>query len=805
MDLDPLERWSELDELFERALESPTEEREALLAETRETRPELGRALERLLTAHAESGAFLEDRAAVLGEAPAPSSEPAVTAPSLEGQTIAHFQILETVGSGGMGVVYKARDTHLDRLVTLKFLRPHLVADEAAKARFIQEAKAASALDHANICTIYDIAESEDGHLYMEMAYYAGETLKERLARGRPTVEESVDIARQLAHGLEQAHTAGIVHRDLKPANVMITERGEVKILDFGIAKLEGTADLTRTGLLMGTVTYMSPEQARGDRVDHRTDIWALGVVLYEMLCGSRPFRGATDHAVVYSILHEDPAPWPPECQVHEALAAVVRRALAKDPADRFGEMSDLVAAMWALPGGNAADQRSHASIGGHRARWIVAVVVVAVLVGGVRLLTRQAGPDTDPVLALPLGPTIAVVPFEDLSPGPEQQYFARGLTEDLITNLGRFSDLFVLSSAATAPYREPEPDIDAMRNDLGVEYLLLGTVRQENEQVRVNVRLLDAATRNTMWDEIYEPDLSAAGLFAAQDEITQRVAGTLGGSTGLIGRRLATETRGSRTDRIDAYRCVLRAYDYVIDHSAANHAVARDCLEGAVQLDSAYVDAWGWLAYTYAEESRHSWNRRESYEPLDRALATAQHAIRLEPANFMAQVALAVIRFDQHEVELFYDAAERAMALNPNDATWLAILGGHMVESGRSERGIAILDKARALNPNLPDWVNVDYFINAYDHRAYEEALGFALRINLPDYYRGCICQTAAYGQLGRFVEARAAYDRVIALRPDLVDEASVQRDFAQYNHTEHFLEHLFEGIRKSGVWDEG
>jgi len=247
----------------------------------------------------------------------------------------------------------------------------------------------------------------------------------------------------------------------------------------------------------------------------------------------------------------------------------------------------------------------------------------------------------------------------------------------------------------------------------------------------------------------------------------------------------------------------VLRSYDYLINHSPANHEIARACLEEVVAVDSTYVDAWGWLAYAYAEESRHAWNRRDAYDPLDRALETAERAIRLEPTNFIAQAGLAVTRFDRHEVGLFLEAAEQAMALNPNDATWLAVFGGYMTEIGEWDRGIAILDKARALNPNYPSWIFVEYALNEYRQANYEEALAYLLRINLPDYYRGLILRVAAYGQLGRTVEAQATYDRVLRLRPDLIDAESIRRDYEQYNHGQEMLDHLFEGLRKAEVWD--
>jgi serine/threonine protein kinase len=225
------------------------------------------------------------------------------------GQTISHYKILEKLGGGGMGVVYKAEDTKLKRTVALKFLPPELTSDTEAKERFIHEAQATSALQHNNICTIHDINETTDGNLFIVMDCYQGELLKEKIARGPMMLEESVDIAIQVAGGLSKAHEKGIVHRDIKPANIMITNDGVAKILDFGLAKLAGQAKLTKTGLTTGTIAYMSPEQAQSSEVDHRTDIWSLGVIMYEMLAGRRPFESQYELALIYAILNEDPPP----------------------------------------------------------------------------------------------------------------------------------------------------------------------------------------------------------------------------------------------------------------------------------------------------------------------------------------------------------------------------------------------------------------------------------------------------------------------------------------------------------------
>ena len=249
------------------------------------------------------------------------------------GKTVSHYKIIEKLGEGGMGVVYKAQDTRLKRTVCLKFLAQELTRDDQLKERFAQEAIAASALEHNNICTVYEIDETKNGQGYIVMAYYKGETLRRKLERGEMPVRESIDIALQMSRGLVEAHEAGIVHRDIKPANIIITQKGEVKILDFGLAKLAGKTKKTKTGSTLGTVDYMSPEQAQGLAVDHRSDIWSVGVVLYEMLAGKKPFIGEQDLAVMYNIVNSMPESLAAvRADVSPALAALVDHMLEKDP-----------------------------------------------------------------------------------------------------------------------------------------------------------------------------------------------------------------------------------------------------------------------------------------------------------------------------------------------------------------------------------------------------------------------------------------------------------------------------------------
>lgn len=438
----------------------------------------------------------------------------------MTGQTISHYKILVKVGEGGMGVVYKAEDTKLGRIVALKFLAPHLLKDEEARKRFQREAKAAAALSHPNICRVYEIDEAE-GRTFISMEFVEGETLDKRIENGPLKIAEALDIAQQIALGLQAAHEKGVVHRDIKPANNIADDKGHVTVMDFGLALLTEGSKLTQFDTTVGTVAYMSPEQAQGVKVDHRTDIWALGCVLYEMLCGQRPFKGVYDKALLYEIVHEEPdALTGVRTGVPVELEFLVNKCLAKDRANRYQSAGEMVVDLRNLDEKLKSGKSAVVSAAATQAaaapatalnsapaaplrRWFVAGALGLLTLGfGGYLLWPGLAPSEEDIAAAPAfqkaisdQKMIAVLPFENLG-APEDEYFADGITEEIISRLAALDGLGVISRTSVMLYKESPLSMRQIGEELGVDYVLEGTVRWQRSasgpgQVRVTPQLI--------------------------------------------------------------------------------------------------------------------------------------------------------------------------------------------------------------------------------------------------------------------------------------------------------------------------
>jgi len=752
-----------------------------------------------------------------------------------KGQQISHYRLVEKIGEGGMGVVWKAEDTRLHRPVALKFIPEENQQGPRAVDRHLREARAASALNHPNICSIYDIGEWE-GRRYIVMELLEGQSLQHHIG-GHPTeTRDAIDLSIQIADGLAAAHAKGIIHRDIKPANIMVVRDGSgsprAKILDFGLAKLSTDSafapgeddethtqmDMTTPGSVVGTVPYMSPEQALGKPLDQRTDIFSLGVVLYEMITARRAFGGATSAEVFDAILNRAPiAPVQLNRQIPAELARIVNKALEKDPSLRYQSAADLGADLKRLRRGSTADPEvehsSRSSTGRRPWLWAAAIAVSAVILSVAMLQrsaeratssddsARSAGRDQADVQISSVGPSIAVLPFANAGGDPSDEYFCDGLTEDIITELSRYSELSVIAHSSTARFKGSDIDVREIGSALDARYVLQGGVRKVGERIRVTVQLSESSDGRMVWGENYERELTASDLFDLQDDLTQQVVNAIAGSYGALARAELPSARRKPPANLGSYDCVLRTYEYLQVHNAANHRAARTCLELVVENDPGYAAGQAWLAYLYAEEHHHRWNERPSeYDALDRALELAEEAARLDDANYVSHGALMLTHFLRGEYERGKIEAYRTIELSPNNALWLALAGTYLAQQEDFENGVPMVRKAIALSPHPPPWYGMAIFYDHYHHERYHEALAEAKRLNWEGDFREPLFVAATYGQLGDPDGAAPAIDELLDLwsrpvgdlRQDLIERHALSPTLT---------DHLLEGLGKAGL----
>ncbi len=608
------------------------------------------------------------------------------------GKTVSHYEILEHLGGGGMGIVYKALDQKLDRPVALKFLPPDLTRDPEAKQRFIREAKAASTLQHNNICVVYDIDEADDGQMFISMEYLQGETLKKKIEGGPLTTEDAVNYATQIARGLSRAHYHGIIHRDIKPANILIASDGVAKIVDFGLAKLAGLTKLTRAGSTMGTPAYMSPEQLRGKTVDQRSDIWALGTVLYEMLSGRQPFMGEYDPAILYAILETEPEPIQNlRPDVPEALAAVVTRALSKDTAQRYQRIDELIRDMESCalsPSASPTPPRRMSPR--NRKRWLMIAGIGAALCSvaiAVLLITGQhSGSQTVR--------SIAVLPFRNTSAQLEDTVFAEGMTETLSTELSKIRTLVVRSSRSAMRFKNSDKRLSDIAHDLNVDALIDGSTQLSGQTVRVSVNLIIANPEQQIWGENYKEEIEDINVL--QGKVAQAVASQI--KVVLTPEEQARLAGGSPVDA-EAYQACLYGRFYWNKWTPEGFQKSLSYFRTAVNKDPSYAPAHAGIADVYATLWYNGMVPFDSIKPYWRP--AAQKALELDPQMAEGYVSMAATR-------LIYDwdwsGAERelkhALVLNPSYATghhWYALLFSAL---GRHDSAISEIRRAEELDP---------------------------------------------------------------------------------------------------------
>jgi len=606
------ELWQRITDLFDEAMTRGPKERIAFLEEACEGDRDLRKQVERLVKSHEKSGDFLESSAFAV----APELLTDDRAGASVGELIGHYRIESLIGIGGMGEVYLARDERLGRKVALKLLPERLTADETQLSRFKTEARAASALNHPNILTVYEIG-TEGNRQFIATEFIEGATLRASLARGRINPHAALEIAVQVASALAAAHEAGVVHRDIKPENIMLRPDGYAKVLDFGIAKLTeqrppsdryevGTTAVlqTRPGLVLGTGHYMSPEQTRGQKVDARSDIWSLGVVLYEMVGGIPPFRGETPSDCIASILKTEPPPLSGVLSdVPLKLESILQKALRKNSDERYQTIKEMLAdlrnlkgeleAESSLPQTKARGESIVSKIKG-RKRGVLLSLAAAILAAAAfaySFFFVAPGPS-------PNEKSIAVLPFENLSEDKSNAYFADGIQDEILTRLSKIADLKVISRTSTQRYKNTSQDLSKIANQLGVVNLLEGSVQKTNDQVRVNVQLIRAADDSHLWAETFDRKLT--DIFSVESEVAKSIADQLRAHlTGREERAIAAKP----TDNPDAYDAYLRGLAYTLKtgDTPANALGAQKYLREAVRLDPKFALSWALLSYVDA------------------------------------------------------------------------------------------------------------------------------------------------------------------------------------------------------------
>ncbi|MCC6343661.1 MAG: protein kinase [Bryobacterales bacterium] len=749
-------RWSQIENLFHATSGMAAGERERFLDGACGSDTALRREVESLLAFGESAAGFLES--AVTSGARASSGEESIPV----GERIGPYTILEPLGAGGMGEVYKAHDERLDRDVAIKFLLRAVTDDPAARRRFEREARAASALNHPHICTVHDVGEFR-GRSFLVMELLEGQSLKDRIAEKPIAPAEFALIGRQVCEALEAAHARGIVHRDIKPANLFITHRGQVKILDFGLAKqgveplrASGTEiprldaapvpSLTVSGILAGTLAYMSPEQALGEDVDARGDIFSLGVVLYEMATGRLPFRGKTVAGILGSILTESPAkPSTANPAVAAGLDRVILKAIEKDREDRYQSVDGLSADLECLQGPetNAAARRTR--------RWMLAAGGTGAVAGGAFLARRLLFPPERRIM-------LAVLPFENAGGDPREAFLADGLHQDMISVLNRLypDSLGVIARTSAKRYQGRGASIEQIGRDLKVEYVVEGSVRRAGTQVSVTARLIRVSDKASLWSGTYGRGLGQ--VLAAQAEIAQAIAHGI--------------ERGLRPDT-QVSAALARPLN-----AAAHEAYLRGDCAKAVELDPGYAAAFTGLAnQLYYPALFGFFPPRPAFAKMMNA---ASRALELDPtqAGGHACLGLAKLHLDWNWAEA-EEAFRRAVRLDPADGEVRHFLAHILLWTGRGEQSARECRRALELdpfNPSLYSCLGFHYLLAGDEEKAMEatrQAMAF-------DPKHGWALMTLGwiYEQKGMFQEAVTAFRKSWKIT---IQRASIAHAFAR------------------------
>ncbi len=674
------------------------------------------------------------------------------------GQTISQYKILEKLGEGGMGVVYKAEDTKLKRIVALKFLPQRLSSSAQDKERFLQEARSASALNHPNVCTIYDIQEL-DGQTFIVMEFVDGKTLRE--SKQGLSIKQAVDIIAQVAEGLVAAHEKSIIHRDIKSDNIMLRSDGRVQIMDFGLAKLQGSSALTKAGSTIGTTAYMSPGQLQGEEADHRTDIFALGVVMYELLSGQLPFKGAHEAAVMYEIVNVDPTPITTgHPEIEHDLERIVMKCLEKDRNNRYQSVREvavdlkrfkrdtegkrLQSTTHKLPVQPVQKRKSWTTVAGGSA------VVLLVAAGVAWFFLRGQGEALD---------SLAVLPFENASNDQSMEYLSDGITESIINSLTKVPDLRVIPRSTVFRFKGKDMDPQEVGVKLKVHAVLAGRITKQGDDLTVQVDLVDVEKQSQLWGQQYRRNTKE--LLSLQEEITSEVSNRL--RLGLSGEVKKSITK-RYTESPEAYKLYLQGRYYWNKRRALEIQKAIECFNQALALDASYALAYVGLADCYALLEQYA--GMPGKETYPKAVAAASRALEIDNSLAEAHTTLAFASFAMWNWDKSEQEFKLSISLNPNYPTtyhWYSIL---LHRLDRHEEAFKAIKRAQELDPLSPV-IGLNVGLAYYMDGKYERALQEMDAVMAIDSLFG-LCysrKSQVYAKLGRLKEALAMASRGVEI----------------------------------------
>ncbi len=648
-----------------------------------------------------------------------------------KGTMVAHYRISEKIGAGGMGEVYLAEDTELGRRVALKFLPLNLAAENEHRARFKREAQSAAKLNHPNIVTIHEVSEF-NGRPYIVMEHVEGRSLHDFCHDEPLPTNKIIDTAIQICDGLSKAHKAGIVHRDIKSSNIVVDSDGRPKILDFGLATFKGSEEVTKAGSTIGTVAYMSPEQAQGQKIDHRSDLFSFGIVLYELIAGRTPFNRDSDAATLKAIVNDAAEPLTRyRAEVPDELQRIVNKLLQRDPSLRYQNAADITADLKllaisgsspAVPAYQKKSNRKFMIIGAAGLALVATFIVYMLMPFG------QTSTDSGT-------PMLVVLPFENLG-SAEDEYFADGITDEITSRLASVSGLGVISRTSAIRYKDSKKSLPEIARELGVDYVLEGTIRWDKsgdiDRVRITPQLIRVSDDRHLWSEIYERTLTQ--VFAIQTDIAVNIADALG-VTLLEPERVAISVRP--TENLEAYEYYLRGNSYFRrSYEQKDKYSALEMYSRAVELDSAFAAAYAALSTT------HSWFYWVCIDCSDDRLAlakqTADKAMKLNPNLPESHIALAkYYYYGQRDYESALLECDIARRIQPNNAELHMLIGALSRRQGNWDKAIEHFKLATDLSPQSPRW---------------HHDLSYTLALNR------------------RFPEAIAAIDRALSIAPDFV-----------------------------------